>query len=317
MDSRSEVLWQATIGWLKNWRGRWDRFWFAPERPHGLAVMRAATGAMLAYVHIIWFSRQSDFFGANAWIDREASRQLHEYDAAWSWLWYTESSALISIHLVIAIVASLCVMVGLMTRIALPVVWLLTLMVCHRQTLALFGLDQIVMLLAMYLSLARSGSVLSVDARLRGRFGESWLLPNSRPAEFNRIAMRLIQLHLCVIYIFGGLSKMRGEMWYDGSAMWFALVNYEYQSMDLTWLGKSPLVISTLSAVTLFWETFYVALVWPKVTRPIAVGLAFFMHAGIAIGLGMITFGTIMIVANLAFVSPRLWESLIEPRAKT
>ncbi|MFN3193679.1 MAG: HTTM domain-containing protein [Aureliella sp.] len=312
MDSRSQIIRQSMSAWLASWRGSWDRFWFAPERPHGLAVIRAATGAMLAYVHIIWISRQSDFFGADAWINRDASQKLHEYDAAWSWLWYTDSSVLIGLHLLVAIAASLCVMVGLMTRFALPVAWILTLMVCHRQTLAMFGLDQIVMLLAMYLCIARSGSVLSIDARLREHFGESWLLPSGTPAESNRIATRLIQLHLCVIYIFGGLSKMRGEMWYDGSAMWFALVNYEYQSFDFTWLGKSPLVISTLSAVTIFWETFYVALVWPKTTRPIALALAFFMHAGIAIGLGMVTFGTIMIVANLAFVSSRLWEQLLQ-----
>jgi hypothetical protein len=59
-----------------------------------------------------------------------------------------------------------------------------------------------------------------------------------------------------------------------------------------------------LTAATIFWETFYCAIVWPKLTRPIALGLAFAVHGGIALALGMITFGTIMIVANFAFISP-------------
>jgi hypothetical protein len=36
------------------------------------------------------------------------------------------------------------------------------------------------------------------------------------------------------------------------------------------------------------------------------LGIALMVHGGIAIYLGMITFGFMMLVANLAFVSPKL-----------
>ena len=32
--------------------------------------------------------------------------------------------------------------------------------------------------------------------------------------------------------------KARGTSWWDGTAMWYAIANYEYQSMNLTWLGS-------------------------------------------------------------------------------
>jgi hypothetical protein len=202
-------------------------------------------------------------------------------------------------------------MLGLLTRISIPLAWWLTLMVCHRMTLALFGLDQIVTMLSMYLMVARCGSVWSVDAWLRSKWQAvaeqgwaAWMLPDSSASISNNVATRLIQLHLCVIYLFGGLSKMRGEMWFDGSALWYTVVNYEYQSMDLTWLGHFPFIIAMLTAGTLFWETFYCALVWPRLTRPIALGMAVLVHGGIAVALGMVTFGFMMIVANLSFIQP-------------
>lgn len=284
--------------WAESCWESWDSFWFQPALPHTLAVIRICCGAMLAYVHIIWAVLASDFFGPTAWVNQETIRQLHQSDWTWSWLSYTDSVSVVLGHQVVAIAASLAMMIGLGTRWAIPVVWWLTLMVCHRMTGALFGLDQIVVMLAMYLMVARSGDVWSIDAWRVG--GKPQVLLLTR----NNVATRLIQLHLCVIYLFGGLSKMRGEQWYEGSALWWTAVNYEYQSLDITWLGHVPWLIAALTAVTIFWETFYCALVWPKPTRPLALGMAVMVHGGIAIALGMVTFGVIMIVANMAFISP-------------
>lgn len=309
MKSNSNVI----SNWLSEIWQTWDQFWFAPRLPHTLAVIRIACGAMLAYVHLIWAIFATDFMGNTAWIDNETIRRLHSTGSgmewAWSWLWYVDSPILLRLHECLAILFSLAMMVGFATRIAMPLAWWFTLMTCHRMTGALFGLDQVVVMLCMYLMLAPCGSVLSIDALMGER---AWAGGTNRPSVLNNIATRLIQLHLCVIYIFGGLSKMRGDLWFDGSAMWHALVNYEYQSMDMTWLGHYPFIIASLTAFTIFWETFYCALVWPRVTRPFALAAAFFVHGGIALVLGMVTFGTSMIVVNFAFIEPEFTRSLLE-----
>lgn len=298
--------------WLHDIARAWDQFWFKPRLPHTLAVIRMACGAMLVYIHVIWAIFATDFMGSTAWIDNTTIRRLHENGSgmewAWSWLWYLDSPMLLRMHELMAILFSGAMMLGFATRIATPLAWWFTLMTCHRMTGALFGLDQVVMMLCMYLMIAPCGSVLSIDALMRARV---WAGGTSQPSPLNNIATRLIQLHLCVIYIFGGLSKMRGELWFDGSAMWYTLVNYEYQSMDMTWLGKYPFIISSLTAFTIFWETFYCALVWPRITRPIALTAAVFVHGGIALALGMFTFGTSMIIANFAFIEPEFTRALI------
>lgn len=289
----------------------WDRFWFTPLRPETLAVIRICCGAMLVYIHAIWTSQLSSFMGRDAWIDGEAIRQLHSQDWAWSWLFSVENLGVLYLHQAIAIAASICMTVGFATRFAIPVTWWFTLMVCHRMTGALFGLDQVVMMLSMYLMWSRCGSVWSIDGRIARNRGTNWFRPAPVAAISNNMATRLIQLHLCVIYLFGGLSKLRGEMWWDGSAMWFSIVNFEYQSLDVTWLGHFPFLIGLLTAITIFFETFYCALIWPKLTRPVTLAIAFMLHGGICIALGMWTFGTIMLVANLAFVSPEFLTQMV------
>ena len=78
--------------------------------------------------------------------------------------------------------------------------------------------------------------------------------PTANTSVRTNIAIRLIQLHLCVIYLFGGIGKMRGGTWWDGSAIWFAVGNLEYQSLDMTWIAQHSFLMNALAYITVFWE---------------------------------------------------------------
>ena len=300
----------------------WDRFWFTPARPHTLCVMRLLTGAMLLYCHVVLASDLSAFVGPDAWMSNEMSRQLHDgafgpSDWARSYLWHIESPLVIQLHHAVMLIVSAMFMLGMGSRVTVPLALFLQLMYLHRLTGALFGLDQIVTYITMYLAITPCGSRFSIDALLAKRFAGRrersrfwhWMLPDDSPTVGANIGTRLLQLHLCVIYLFGGLSKARGETWWDGTAVWLAVANYEYQSFDMTWLSRYPAILSALTNATLFWEVFYCALVWPRVTRPLVLAVAVGVHGSIAFSLGMVTFGSMMIVANGIFLSPRLFQS--------
>lgn len=311
----------ALIRGVQDWydeiaRG-WNTFWFTPRLPHTLAVVRIATGLMLVYSQVVLALRLSDFLGDSAWINNSAAAALHRgefgpADAARSYLWMISNPTLLWLHHLLTIAASACLAAGLLTRLTAPLAWFLQLMLVHRLTGTLFGLDQITTMLAFYLMLAPSGSVYSVDALLRRRlqsagkwYGRNrWLFPAATASVSANIATRLAQLHLCVIYLFGGLWKARGTTWWDGTALWFAAANAQYQSLDLTWLGRFPRLFSAMTHATVFWEVFYCALIWPRLTRPVMLLMAVLVHGGIALYMGMITFGVMMIVANAMFLSP-------------
>jgi hypothetical protein len=314
-------------GWAESCLAAWDQFWFTPRLPHTLGVIRICTGAMLLYMHVVLASQLTSFLGEHAWINNRLAGDLHngtfvEADLARSYLWLISSPFLLWCHQWLAIVVTLAFTVGLMTRITAPAAWFLQLMYLHRLTGALFGLDQIATYSAMYLMLSPCGSCYSVDAWLRRKYGRrrrssrwlKFLLPADGPSVAANVATRLFQIHLCVIYLFGGLAKARGDAWWDGLAVWFAVGNYEYQSVDMTWLASFPRLFSTLTHITVFWEVFYCALVWPRLTRPVVLLLAVAVHGGIAMFMGMITFGTMMIVANMIFLEPDWIRKLLHRR---
>jgi hypothetical protein len=124
------------------------------------------------------------------------------------------------------------------------------------------------------------------------------------------ISLRLIQVHMCIVYLFAGLGKLQGETWWNGQAIWGAVANNEYQTLDLTWLAAHMGLVNLITYGALFWEVSYPFLIWPKLTRPIWLAMAVAVHAGIGLAMGMITFGLIMIFGNMAFLdsaSVRRW----------
>ena len=319
--------------WFSGYIDAWDRFWFTPRLPYTLGIIRIVAGLMLLYSHLVLATDLSSFLGEHAWINNETSRHLHDgtfgfRDLGRTYLWYLNSPTLIWIHHLFTIVVTASFAAGLMTRLTAPLTWFLQLMYLHRLTGMLFGLDQIMTYSVMYLMLAPCGSCFSVDAWLREKLSARretqswlrWLLPDATPTISANIATRLLQLHLCVIYLFGGLSKARGQTWWDGTATWYSVGNYEYQSVDMTWLHRYPRFFSALTHVTLFWEIFYAALVWPKLTRPLVLAMAVAVHGGIALFLGMITFGVMMIGANMIFLEPewvQRWTHKLHPAVES
>ena len=111
-------------------------------------------------------------------------------------------------------------------------------------------------------------------------------------------------------------QETRSSSWAIGEASWLSFDMAEYRSFDMTWLGRYPLLLNFMTHVTVFWELTYCALVWPKLTRPIVLALAVMVHGGIAFALGMPTFGLVMLIGNLAFVSPKTVRKFFDPLAR-
>jgi hypothetical protein len=286
----------------------WHLFWFQPADPLMLGMIRALTGWMLFYNLAVWTLDLEAFFGDHGLQPLEAVRAIYKDQFVFSfWLWIGDEW-LWPIHFLCLIIAALfCV--GLFSRVTSVLAFLITISYSQRVPIANFGFDQILGLLCLYLCLAPSGAALSVDAWLRNRR----LWRNGQPVVIRRfssarMATRLIQLHLCAIYLWAGLSKLKGPSWWTGEALWRVIANEEYQTLDLTWLAWVPWFPYVIAHITIVWEVYFIASIWHPRLRPLVLTIGVFMHLGIGAFLGMWTFGLIMTFAYLAFSDPDLWR---------
>ena len=122
-------------------------------------------------------------------------------------------------------------------------------------------IDAIQTALLLYLVIGPSGAALSVDrylsvARSRrwrrgpsGGFLAEFLAPP--PSASANFALRLMQIHFCIIYAASGLSKLQGAAWWNGTALWGTMANPEFNPVD-SWLYHSFLVFLCQNRV--LWE---------------------------------------------------------------
>lgn len=293
----------AISNYFRQWISLFDRVWFTPAAPQVLSLIRLLAGAVILYTHFAWTRELKTFFGSESIIPSSYRADLNTgVSFAWSHFdWLPNDHWLIPVHIVVLTIMFLF-MIGAWTRIMGLLTAFFVLSYANRAVGALFGLDQINCFLAFYLAIGPAGAAYSVDAWWRARKGRGGALPS----VMANISLRLIQMHMCVVYFFAGVGKLQGDTWWNGTAIWLAFASNEYQTLDLTWTAEYLWFINILTYVSLFWEVSYPFLIWPKLTRPIWLALAVAVHLGIGIAMGMLTFGMIMIIANLSFW-PRQW----------
>ena len=285
---------RGSLNWFASWWTAWTAFWFTPSNPFLLSVLRIFVGSLLAWSNFVWLLDQEGFFGLSGW--QSAGNVWRLNDQPWHWSWYFPAQTLLATKSLTAVslLASISLSVGLLTRPAACIAFAGYVSAVNRAPLNTFGFDDVLGIMLVPLIIGTAGARLSVDSIFRKK--------QSVPNTETTIALRLIQVHLCILYFFSGCGKLLGASWWEGTALWGAVANIQYRTIDLTFLAWHPLLINALTLGTLFWEVSYSALIWPRLTRPLVLAMAAFVHLGIGLTMGMMEFGIAMLIANMAFL---------------
>jgi hypothetical protein len=199
----------------------------------------------------------------------------------------------------ICLLAAGCgLLIGVACRFSAVLAWFLHLCAAKSGGFVSYGVDNFMTIGLFYLMLSPLPDGYSVDWRLRE------LRPkNPQLLGFWR---RVLQLHLCVIYFFSGLTKCLGTGWWDGSNIWRSLIRPPFNIIDPEILVRWRHLFPVAGIFICLLEIGYPFFIWNSKTRRIwLIGICA-MHLGIGLMMGMYLFALIMIVLNMAAFGPRL-----------
>lgn len=193
--------------------------------------------------------------------------------------------------------------IGWQTRVAAVIAWSCHSLAVNSGYFSLYGVDTMLHICLFYFVWMPVGATLSLDRRLRGQLAV--------PTPGARLALRTLQIHLCIIYLDGGIAKLRGEQWWNGEAIWRALMNPEFAVFDVSWLARFPGLAAAVGWSVLLVEVGYALFIWPRRTRLVWVAATVALHLGIGLTMGLWMFSLIMILMTCcAFGVPmvRRWQ---------
>ncbi len=263
--------------------------WFRPVSARPLAGLRVGLSLLLLF-HLLWLSNDLlSLHGSRGIIPWELTDLLRD---PWVPGLPTLAKAFlplgISAHTAIILLLSayagslLSLALGFHTRLSAFLAWGLHLSLVTSAFASFYGVDQIANTFLFYLLLFPSG--------------RAWTFESRREETIPVGCLRVMQIHLCVIYLAAGLEKAMGRQWWNGEAIWQAVTQPVFSTFDLRWLAKYPLIPMLAGWGTLVVELGYVFLIWPRGTRKVWFIATIGLHLGMALFMGLVFFSGVMIL---------------------
>jgi Vitamin K-dependent gamma-carboxylase len=174
--------------------------------------------------------------------------------------------------------------------------WLLHLAAVKSGDLLSYGVDNLTTIGLFYLMLSPLPDRYSLDWHFRK--------PQPKDPQLLGFWRRVLQLHLCVIYFFGGFTKCLGSGWWNGSNLWRALIRPPFNVVPPEILVKWKYAFPIAGIAVWLIELGFPFFIWSRRTRAIWLLCVILMHVGIGLFMGMYLFASIMIILNLAAFGP-------------
>lgn len=191
---------------------------------------------------------------------------------------------------------ALCLLAGIFSRIATVLLWFLYLCTTKSASLLGYGVDNFTVIGLFYLMVSPLPDRWALDARWRDQ-------PPKDP-RLHGFHRRILQLHMCLIYFFGGIAKSVGVGWWTGTSLWRAMTRAPFDVIPPELLIRGKSLFAMVGILVCMTETAYPIFIWWRKTRPVWLLLVVGMHVAIGVAMGMYLFALVMLVLNIAAFGP-------------
>lgn len=288
----------------------WWLIWFQPATTAPLELARIGIGAALLTHYGLATPYLADFWGNAGWMPlRMLDQEYNNNPLVQSLLFYFTAPWQLYLFHYVFLGCCLAFMLGWRTSWVKWFVLIAQISYDYRNPMFFYGVDKILAGLLLILCLAPIGRALSLDrvrairkAKRRGGLDATVPLFAS---EWTTACTRLMQIQMAVLFFYSGISKMGGEDWRAGEAVWTVFTTDEHYSLFFLNLFASHFwLVNFATYGTVFIELAYVFLIWQRLTRPFALAGALFLHSCFALLMGLLYFSFVMMMGHMSFVRP-------------
>jgi hypothetical protein len=286
--------------WLENLM----TFLFAPETDKWLAALRVGLGLQVAVYTLFLRSDWHYLFASTGkgLVSRQLGEAITSFDSPLipklGWLValggyaHIGEDAMLSTAWACLLCMGLLLLLGLFCRPAAILAWFLHLCAAESGGLFTYGADNFMTTGLFYLMLSPLPDRYSLD---------HWLLKvDLKDAQLLGFWRRVLQVHMCFVYLIGGLAKSLGSGWWNGSNLWRSLTRPPFNLIPPDILVRFKYALPILGISICLIELGYPFFIWIKKTRLFWLVSILAMHAAIGLAMGMYLFALVMIVLNVA-----------------
>jgi predicted DCC family thiol-disulfide oxidoreductase YuxK len=270
--------------------------WLADEPRHrrGVRVLQAAVGAVVLFRVLTELPFAAYFWGPHG-IGLSGSGQYFgvTLGARLDALFHTMSGT----YALLALLGlgAFGLLTGTSTRAATALVLVTTLMFERRLPEILDGGDNITRLVLVYMLF-----LLPARARVVRQSTAVWL---------HNLAVVAIIAQLIILYGTSGIMKAAGERWHHGTALYVISQVEWFSEPWMRTLFKNAYLVTLATYATLLFQLWFPMAVFSRF-KLLWLAAGIFFHLGIATGMGLVTFSTVMIGLELFLITDEEYDAI-------
>jgi hypothetical protein len=293
----------------EGWRTRIRDFFYTPEVPYGLALMRIALPIVLMFAMVPRWQYAREIFST----DGVPISLWAAYDTR-PWIPNPSGTMAVAVHtvLLLALVTS-CL--GWCTRLSLI---LATSGYVYLNMLDIIGTMNKYSVISSHmlflLCFSHCGAVWSIDNWLRrSRLRRQGVPPAlaDKPQQFPATIRRLLQFFIAAVYIGAACTKLRIPAYFTGEQLQTWMIT---ELLAPNFLGgrfaMHPSILVAFAYICLAWETLFIFLAWRGIGRIAMIGLGVAFHTMTWLTLGLWVFPLVCFSAYLSYVNANDVERL-------
>lgn len=303
---------------------KWTSFWFAPQLPWGLHILRACLGCVLIYWLWSMSGHIEEFFSYQGWLDQSTlADDVNQVDRLnWSMLHLiAHDPAKVTAFYWTSLAVLVLYTLGLFTRITSVLVYIIVVSFSANPLIELetevFFRILTFYLMVGYLLIDWNRDDYSTLQKVLTPWQHSlWNMFSGKHAVVSTAAtfsLRLLQVHVALAILSTGLHKLQMMEWWSGVAYWYPMHRPSMLSVDslIDLRQRWPRYLAGVSLVTylvVLWQLFFPYFAWRTGKwRVILLGGALAGTIGLMVIYPIPQFGPTFLLLCLAFIHGNEW----------
>lgn len=290
---------------IKDIINAWDKFFFSETSPLVVAAFRILMGLMICQSIFLIAPDIFTWFGSKGTVSLASVHAWSAVDGFNLFLLMPNNDNWVLAIFVIFSLAAICLTIGFKTKLATILCWMCVLSMYHRNPFLFNSGDTYVRVVLFWMIFAPTGKALSLDRLLanKGKQSNAGDFMDYKPVSI--WPQRLLQLQLALVYLHTFVAKVYGDVWIDGTAVYYSSRVEDLQRFPLPFVFEHLWTIQLLSWGTLIIEAALFSLIWLKETRYWTIVGAIFFHLMIEYHMNIPQFEFLMIYSYLLFVEDK------------
>ncbi|QQU02385.1 HTTM domain-containing protein [Myroides odoratus] len=278
------------------------------HRTTGIILLRILIGLSLMKDFITYYTHRNFIFDNNGIVSYETYQDIVQYYNLQLLNIDFNQPSHVFIFCLVGFLCSLTFTLGLFPRISAILLFFLLFIFKFRNIYLLDGGDNIITALLPFFFFISSKSLCKPYTKIVEKIG---IESNYYLKKLTAVAIFGIMILICIVYFFAGLHKLQGEVWLDGTALYYILNTSDFSAYAVNdYITQFPMLVYALTWSTIVFQLLFPIFVWFNSTRKIVLLIGILLHLGILLFMRIDNFSFIMLACYAVFFTDQEYDAL-------